>query len=423
MAAVSTPVASGPPWLLAGGASAPEREGYAAHLARFGACPPGVASFVGTLRESGLLGRGGARFPAWRKWQAVAERAKGRAVVLVNGAEGEPLSWKDRTLLERRPHLVLDGALLAAETIGAREIVVYLPGERAEACASVRGALAERSLGDGRLPAVRVVECPLRYVAGEESAAVSAAEGGRALPRFIPPRPFERGVGGAPTLVQNVETLAWAALIARFGAGWFRAAGTPAAPGPLLASVSGAVARPGVYEIAHGFPLAALVALAGGAVESASGVLVGGYFGTWIGAGEAAVATLDDASLREQGGRLGCGVVHVLPPGRCGVAETARILRYLAGESAQQCGPCTYGLPSVAELVSRIAVGSAALDDHARLQRWIDQLAPGRGACAHPDGAIGLLRSALRTFAADFDRHRTRRSCLATRRMRAASGR
>lgn len=213
-------------WLLTGATDATR---HADHVASLGPCPQWGPEFIASLRESGLRGRGGARFPTWRKWEAVAQRARGRGVVLVNGAEGEPLSWKDRILMAGRPHLVLDGALAAAAAVGASEIVLYVNATFGDVLAALRSALAERpELRQRRAPAVRLVEAPPRYIAGEETAAVNFVNGREAIPSFTPPRPFERGVGGRPTLVQNVETLALAALIARFGPQWFRSAGTPA---------------------------------------------------------------------------------------------------------------------------------------------------------------------------------------------------
>jgi len=186
------------------------------------------------------------------------------------------------------------------------------------------------------------VAAPDRFVAGEESAVVAAVEGRRALPRDTPRRVVEAGVRGRPTLVQNVETLAHLALIARHGAGWFRDLGTSDEPGTLLATVSGAVAAPGVQEIPHGLPLRSLVALAGGPSEPVQALLVGGYHGTWLPA-SLVDTPMSRAALRPLGASPGAGVVVVLPLSRCGLVESARIAGYLAEQSAGQCGPCVNG--------------------------------------------------------------------------------
>lgn len=403
--------------LLDGPALATGAEPYADHRRRLGPRPRATGGHAGplmaTIERSGLLGRGGAGFPAARKWLAVAERSGGRAVVLANGAEGEPLSTKDRALMAVRPHLVLDGAELAAEAVGASRIVLYVGSEHQAAASALSRALAERR--DDARTSVDLVTAPSTYVAGEESAAVHYVDGGDARPTTTPPRPFERGIGGAPTLVQNVETLAQVALIARYGEPWYRKLGNGPTRGSALMTIGGAVAYPGVTEVAYGSTLREIGPVAGIAPDAA-GVLLGGYFGGWLRPAEAADVPLDPAVLRNAGSTFGCGVVHVLPAGSCGVVATARILDYLAGQSAAQCGPCVFGLRAIADATVRLAtVGAANRDDLDRIARWSGQLA-GRGACKHPDGAVGLLRSALRTFADEFDDHLRYGRCVALRR-------
>ncbi|HEX6492963.1 MAG TPA: NADH-ubiquinone oxidoreductase-F iron-sulfur binding region domain-containing protein, partial [Candidatus Dormibacteraeota bacterium] len=174
----------------------------------------------------------------------------------------------------------------------------------------------------------------------------------------------------------------------------------------------GSVRRPGVVEVAQGTSLGEAIAAGGGPTEAASAVLLGGYFGGWVTAGETWSLPLDPTALRDRGHTLGCGVVAVLPEHRCGVVETARILTYLADQSARQCGPCVFGLRAVAAAVSRIASGGSAPDDLERIRRWSGELS-GRGACHHPDGAAGLLLSALRAFPEEFRRHHELRRCSA----------
>jgi len=385
------------------GAAVPLRD----HLAQYGELPRDVSrGLAAELAAAGLTGRGGAAFPTAAKLDAVlAQRA--RAVVLANGAEGEPASSKDKVLLSYVPHLVLDGAVLAARAVGARNVVV--------ATTTATAQFVARAIGERGDPGVRLrlATVPDRFVTGEETALVRFLNGGPALPTFTPPRPFERGVGDMPTLVLNVETLAQTALIARYGAAWFRREGTSAEPGTTLVTLGGAVARPGVYEIALGLPLAELVALAGGATSELSAFLVGGYFGAWIGAGEAKTARLANADLSRLRVNLGARAIHALPAGACGVAETARVARYLADESAGQCGPCVHGLDAVAGNLEHLARAAARRDDAGVLRRRLGQIA-GRGACRHPDGAVGLVASALRVFAGDFERHASGRRCGAT---------
>ncbi|MDQ6774098.1 MAG: hypothetical protein M3024_14140 [Candidatus Dormibacteraeota bacterium] len=397
------------PWLLSGPAATSGPETLASHVGRLGPQPLGQAGVIGSLRSAGLRGRGGARFPAWIKWEAVA-RQRRRPVVLVNGAEGEPGSAKDRTLMQLRPHLVLDGAWLAAETLRATEVVVYVNRHFGDPTDAIAAAIEERRVVGDRTR-YHLVPASGRYVAGEETAAVRAAGSEEVKPYLTPPRPFERGVAGRPTLVQNVETLALAALVGRFGADWFRSVGTGDAPGPVLMTIGGHLAHPGVYEIAQGSRLPDVLRLAGAEPDRLAGVLLGGYFGSWVPAERLDSLTLDDAALTANGLHLGCGVVLALGRGGCGVTETARILQYLAGESAGQCGPCIHGLAAMGAACAAVAAGRGAPDDILKLRRWAGQLGSGRGACRHPDGAARLLASALREFAWDFDQHLRHGAC------------
>jgi NADH:ubiquinone oxidoreductase subunit F (NADH-binding) len=412
------------PRLLAG-AGAGRGPSLDAHLAHHGLPSPttDATGLIAAVEASGLHGRGGAAFPTATKLHAVA-RSRRRAVVVANGAEGEPASEKDAVLLSHAPHLVLDGAQLAAGAAGAREAIVAVRAGAHAVQATLAAALDERARARRDRVATRVVAVPKGYVAGEESALVQVLDGGPARPAFTPPRPFERGVGGRPTLVQNVETLAHVALIARHGPDWFRALGTSREPGTALVTLSGDVARPGVREIALGTSLQTLVAHGGGELARTKGVLVGGYFGTWLTAPVAQTARLDAGHLRPHGASLGCGAIVVLPPDACVVAETARLVAWLAQESAGQCGPCVHGLAAIADLLRGLTDGrvararnrghrhgrATAEDALACLRRWAGDVA-GRGACRHPDGVVRLVRSALDAFAADFDDHARRGAC------------
>jgi NADH:ubiquinone oxidoreductase subunit F (NADH-binding) len=297
---------------------------------------------------------------------------------------------------------VLDGALLAARALKASQIVLYVGEEHRAAWGAMAGALAERP--EPELHRARLVAAPHRYVAGESSAAVHLLDAAVASPTTKPPEPHAAGVGGVPTLVQNVETLAHVALIARYGAGWFRSAGRRGGAGTVLITVAGAVPSPGVVEVEAGTTVREVLELAGGTDPAARAVLIGGYFGSWVDFATALELQLDPAALREHGMGLGCGVVGVISSRGCGVCETARIMRYLAGESSAQCGPCFFGLRALADACARIAERGSNPDDLARLHRWARDVR-GRGACRHPDGAVMFLQSALQTFAPEFSSH------------------
>jgi NADH:ubiquinone oxidoreductase subunit F (NADH-binding) len=379
--------------------------------------PGGPAGLTEAINEAGLTGRGGAGFPTGVKMRAVAGR-RGPAVVVANGMESEPASQKDHTLLSRVPHLVLDGAVLAAEAVGADVVHVCVPRTKPELARQVLDAIADRNRSRLGGAPVQVHALPQHYVSSEETSLVRWLNGGEARPVGGTKRPFQRGVQRRPTLIDNVETLAHIALIARFGPAWFRQAGLPDAPGTMLATVSGAVARPGVYEIEVGTAVADLLAL-GHANEDVPAVLIGGYFGTWHDLQSVADLPMSAPRLERAGASPGAGVVAALPGQACGLRETARILDYLASQSAGQCGPCAFGLPAIADDFGQLASGRPSGDVLARLDRRLSAL-PGRGACRHPDGAARLASSALVTFAADVAAHARRLPCAPARRGAAA---
>ncbi|MGN6428197.1 MAG: NADH-ubiquinone oxidoreductase-F iron-sulfur binding region domain-containing protein [Leifsonia sp.] len=380
--------------LLAAGRAA----GAAEHLAAYGPWPARSAdALLAQLHRSGLTGRGGAAFPAFRKLQAAAAASR-RPVVIGNGSEREPLSWKDAVLLANAPHLVLDGLLVAADALRARRAVLYVHEAALE---PLERAIAERADARG----VELVEAVDGFVAGEASAVVDALRGGRGLPQDRTRRLTESGLDGRPTLLHNVETLAQLALIARYGGDWFRSVGDPAAPGTRLVTVTGAVGTEGVLEVPTDATVADIVARAGGAVERAQAVLLGGYHGTWIPASEARTAP---------GPLAGAGVVHVLGADRCGLLATAEIADELAAASARQCGPCRFGLPAMAARLRELATGRMAPQAAAEAARLAESV-DGRGSCHHPDGSARLVRSALRVFAADVRAHAAGRCVRAPR--------
>jgi NADH:ubiquinone oxidoreductase subunit F (NADH-binding) len=378
------------------------------HLEWFGDAPSANAGTLSEVERSGLRGKGGARFPTATKLAAVAARR--RAVVVANGTEGEPASSKDTVLMTHAPHLVLDGAVLAAEIVGAAEVILCVK-RGSVAMPVLARALAERSARGCERVLIRLVGAPNRYVSGEETAIVNWLNGGDAKPMFVPPRPFERGVDGRPTLVQNVETLCDLALIGRFGADWYRTAGTPDDPGTTLVTLSGAVERPGVFEIALGKRLDEVVQLGGPHPRGLSAVLVGGYFGAWLPFDSCADLEMAFDPLRHAGSGLGAGVVFAMPrEGTCALAEIARATRWLADQNAGQCGPCVNGLDSIAGAMAVLVSGDRDGRAQAHLGHWLS-LMEGRGACKHPDGVTRFVASGLHVFADEIERHRRAGPC------------
>lgn len=358
------------------------------------------------IEQSGLRGHGGAGFPTGRKLRTVAG-GRGSKTVVINGTEGEPASKKDRAMLREAPHLVLDGAAVAARAVGAGVAYIAHCERDVRGAASLEAAIDERAGLRGDPEFVRF-EAPELFLSGQETALINLINGGACTPTFDR-RPFERGVRGRPTLVQNAETTAHLALIARHGARWFRQLGPESDPGSALLTVSGAVEAPGVYEIEHGTSLESMLETVR-VREPLRAVLIGGYFGSWLPVGRVGSTDLSPTALREQGASLGAGVIVALGRSACPVAELARVTRWFAEQSAGQCGPCVHGLDAVAEAFRQIAAGSGDAHVLRDLHRWTAEL-PGRGACRHPDGAAAFISSALEVFDAELEDHAGRGPC------------
>jgi NADH:ubiquinone oxidoreductase subunit F (NADH-binding) len=386
-----------------------------AHVRHYGAMPlvavasagkPG--SLVDELHTAGLRGRGGGWFPTSRKFHAVVESAAARralsggrkTVVIANAMEGEPASSKDAVLLSHSPHLVLDGIQAAARTIGATN--AYIAVHRGSPLiATIDAALAERGSLD-TVP-VELITPPARYVASEESALAHWAGDGVATPVYGE-RPFQSGMNGRPTLVQNAETLAHIALIARHGGAWFASVGNPAAPGTTLVSVGGAVAMPGVIEVATGTPVREILQRCGGESATVQGFLTGGYGGAWVKTDELIDTPWAPDAVANTGGVIGAGILWAFDDQHCGIRELEAVARWMAGESAGQCGPCRFGLPAVADDLALLLTAQA---DHEALSE-LNQRLPliqGRGGCKHPDGTARFISSGLHAFHEELAHH------------------
>ena len=351
------------------------------------------------VERSGLQGRGGAAFPLAVKLRAVRDngRLAGGCVVVANGEEGEPASIKDRWLLRHRPHLVLDGLRLAAAMVSADRAYVYVSDP--ESARSVEAALTENALGD---ITIELFEVEPGYIAGEETAVTRAINGGPVKPTDKPPRPFQQGVGGRPTLVSNVETLANLPYLQRHGSTAFRSVGTSSSPGTFLVTLTGGGRPPGLYEIPHGLPFRELVAVHGVSPERVQGALLGGYFAGLL---DRTVldATLDHETLRDLGSGLGCGAIAVITDD-CPVAVAASVLAYFDRENAGQCGSCFNGTAAMSAVAAALRDGVATSEDLDRLRRWSVVLR-GRGACATLDAATNIAASLLDQFPQAVARH------------------
>ena len=393
-------------WLAAGGGQGLERA-----LAE----PGGI---IPALEAAGLRGLGGAGFPTHRKWAVVAAQPScpegGGKWIICNGNEDEPGTFKDRFLLSRTPHQVIEGSLIGAIAVKANRIALYVnPRETAsmEALRVAATAWQEHPLlariGEAVGMPVRIQVSPSSglYVGGEETAAVASVMGGFPFPSLKPPFPAEKGVNGAPTLLNNVETFAHVTHILRHGAAWYRALGLGEAVGTKLYSLSGDVLRPGLHELPMGTSLRELVFGHGGGMLAGKGfkaVFTGGPSNTLLTARDLDVA-LDFDSLRARGSRLGTGAMIVVGEGTSILRKTAEYVAFFAANSCGQCSSCKIGTHQVSRILERIEAGAGRPTDLAALEN-LTQLLPGSGRCGLVDGAATVLASSLATFPEEYRR-------------------
>ena len=390
--------------LLSGPVEGHGPESLLAHVGWWGALPDlGATQVRGLLDASGLDGRGGGGFPLGRKVSAALARGVTPRLV-VNAGESEPASRKDRTLCGLRPHLVLDGAALLARSLGVTSVVVHLHRSSPGVAVALGGAVAERASAGWDAIDWTVSLGPDRYVSSEASAVAGYLHDGDARPRFTVVPLAVEGPGGVPTVVSNAETVAHLAVIGRIGPEAWVALGLGRSPGSRLATLVGGVAQPGrVVEMVGPVSVGDLLR-AGGVEAPPAAVLFGGFAGTWVDGARAWDTLYERSMLTALGASPGCGLVGVLPHGSCGLRESARLVGYLAGESAGQCGGCVAGLPRLADAMEQLAAGSL----RRRALRGVGTLADeifGSGACGHPDGVVRLVRSTLSVFEDDVIRH------------------
>ena len=370
---------------------------------------------IDCVKASGLQGRGGAGFPTGLKWSFMPREVEGARYLVCNADESEPGSFKDRMLIERGPHQLLEGILIAGFAIGAEKSFVYVRGEyalparilqRAIDEAQEAGVLGTRCLGSGFGHEVVLVRGAGAYICGEETGLLESLEGKKGQPRRKPPFPAERGAFGRPTTVNNVETLCHIPQILRHGAQWFRSRGTDQSPGTLLFGVSGHVVRPGLYELPLGTPLDEIVFQhAGGVPEGGrvKGVIPGGLSTPVLPADRLDVPMAHEP-LRERGSLLGTGGVIVMDQSTCMVRVGCVIAWFFRDESCGQCTTCREGTAWTEKLMRRIERGDASVREIALLE----ELAVGMEAsaiCGLADAAAWPVQGLLRHFRGEFQRH------------------
>ncbi|MDR1999877.1 MAG: hypothetical protein LBQ06_08085 [Frankiaceae bacterium] len=386
------------PALLAGADGGPS---LAAHWARYGSTPAvDLPALVDLVERVGLRGRGGAAFPFAAKLRAAAS---GRhPLVVVNLSEGEPSSAKDAALAMTSPHLVLDGALGAAGALGAREVHLVLPGERAAVRNQMRQAVAERT----ERVRFRLHTASPRFVSGQTRAVIELMSGRPNLPVTAWSPEAVAGYRGRPTLLSNAETWAHVGLLLHVGPAAYARHGTPEEPGTALLTVTVHGAAPDVWEVPFGTRLSAVLPRP----DSGAAALVGGYHGAWAMLDQLADVPVSVSGMARAGLPLGAGIVYILDPSRCPLAFTWAVVDYLAGQSAGRCGPCVNGLPALAASIQALLTGH---DEAERLDQLARSVA-GRGACAHPDGTARLVRSVFTALPEEVAAHRRGR-CVARR--------
>ncbi|NTU59726.1 MAG: NADH-quinone oxidoreductase subunit F [Deltaproteobacteria bacterium] len=371
--------------------------------------------------DAALLGRGGAGFPAGRKWMSVADGAPRPRYLVCNADEMEPGTFKDRVLLHADPHQVLEGMALAAYGAGAAHGILFIRREyegaarifeREVAVARDAGLLGRGVLGSAFDFDVTVHRSGGRYICGEVTAQINAIMGLRPNPACPPPYPTEKGLWGLPTVSHNVETLACVPHILRNGADWFRSlAATPTAAGTKLYCVSGKVNRPGCYELPMGTRLRELVEVHGGGLPAGKrfkACLPGGASTRFLPA-EHLDVELDYAALKAIGHRLGTGAVIVFDEDTCLTAATLNAMEFFARESCGWCTPCREGIPFIREILRRIEHGEGREDDLGALRKMADHL--WKAYCAFAPGAASPLESLLTYFEDEVRAHLDGRGC------------
>lgn len=395
-------------------------DGYQGARAALGKLSP--AEVLQQVKDSGLKGRGGAGFPTGLKWSFVPMDYKGPKYLVVNADEMEPGTFKDRLLMEGDPHLLIEGMIIAAYTIGAQSAYIFLRGEYFAAERALRkaineaeskGYLGKNILGSGYNLQIVLHTSAGRYICGEETALLNALEGKRANPRAKPPFPQVSGLWGRPTIVNNVETLCNLPGILAYGVDWYHGLTVGDDHGTKLFGVSGKVKHPGCWELPLGTPVRALLEDKAGGMQSGlnlKGFLPGGGSTDFM-LPEHLDLRLDYGDIEKAGSRLATGTMIVLDDKTCPVGMIGNLMKFFAHESCGWCTPCRDGLPWVEEIFAGLEAGKGSVRDLRILDEHVDYMGPGRTFCALAPGAMAPLGSGLKYFKEDFDVHVRRGYC------------
>ena len=388
-----------------------ERGGYQTLKKAFSKKPEDIVSEV---KESGLRGRGGAGFPTGIKWSFLPNNKEDR-YLLCNADEGEPGTFKDRMMMERAPHQLIEGMLISAYAIQSKKSYIYIRGEYQKAYSILQAALAEarkegligeRILGSGFSHEMDIYLGAGAYICGEETGMISSLEGKKGQPKLKPPFPAVKGYLGKPTIVNNVETLSAVVPIIRDGAKAYRAIGTEKSPGTKIFSLSGDVLKPGNYELPLGYSLMDLIYNLGGGLRagrSLKAVIPGGSSVPVLTAEESEKAKLDYESLNELGTFLGSGAVIVIDDSRDMMDILSIILDFYHHESCGQCTPCREGTGWLAKILKKVCKSEAVMGDWDLIQQVAENM-KGRTICALSDAAAMPAVSFITKFRGEFER-------------------
>jgi NADH-quinone oxidoreductase subunit F len=368
---------------------------------------------IDEVKASGVRGRGGAGFPAWIKWNGIPKDERQPHYVLCNADEGEPGTFKDRELMMRLPHQLIEGMIIAGYATLAKVGYIYIRGEYTEPARAMRraideayraGYLGKNILGSGVDFDLYIHMGAGSYECGEESAMMSSLMGERGQPRLkFPhaPLPTIAGLWDCPTLINNVETLSCVPAIIRNGGAWYASMGTEKSTGTKIFSVSGHVNKPGNYEVEMGTPLMELLELAGGVKGKLKAVIPGGSSVPILPA-EKCEVNLDYESLQAAGTMLGSGGFMVLNDTVCIVRFMRRTAAFYAHESCGKCTPCREGTRWMVKIFDRILAGGGRMEDIDLLLDICDQI-DGRSYCGLGDAAAWPIRASIKHYRHEYE--------------------
>ncbi len=379
-------------------------------------------TIIQMVKDSGLRGRGGAGFPTGLKWSFIPKDPTLQKYLCCNADEGEPGTFKDREIIEKDPHLLLEGMTIASYAIGASKAYIYIRGEFEFGAGRLEGAIQEaydkgflgkKILGSGFDLDIYVHRGYGAYICGEETALLESIEGYRGQPRIKPPFPALKGLYKKPTVINNVETLSCVPAIISKGPGWFSKIGPEKSPGPKLFCISGHVNRPGVYELPMGTPLRDIIYDHAGGIRGGrkvKAVIPGGVSAPMLTVKDIDIA-MDFDSLAAKGSMLGSGAVVVMDDTTCIVKIAYIVNKFFSHESCGKCTPCREGTTWLTKVLKRLEYGEGREGDLELLDSLCGNIF-GRTFCPLGDGAVMALRGAMKNFRDEFEYHAKNKTCM-----------